>query len=145
LDARTRGKRAIISGIKLTPSKPWKRSKMGTAKQTFAYPEVEHRECLRRAFQGQDASTYIRMDGHAARGAFLRENWNFALEQGWIRVEKVELEQEVFMKGFLTAKGKSNSGYAKGFKGRHTLRHPLYLEGQKGHPPRQNCLVGIKS
>jgi len=69
--------------------------------------EEEYRQSFKRLFTGQNLDlTYCRFDGHTARNEFLRNGWNYAIDQGWLRVEEVELEQETFMKGFLTEKGR---------------------------------------
>lgn len=66
----------------------------------------EYRQSFRRLFQGQNLKDcYCRFDGQTARNQFLCEGWNYAIDQGWLRVITVELEQETFMKGFLTEKG----------------------------------------
>ena len=81
-----------------------------------AYPESELKESLERAFHDvrppkefdngpQYSSVYIRFDGYEARNPFLSAAWNLAIAKGWIRVETIELEQETFMKGYLTELG----------------------------------------
>jgi hypothetical protein len=46
------------------------------------------------------------MDGHAPRNPFRRENWNLAIDKGWIRTEEVKEEQWTTIKGYLTEKGR---------------------------------------
>ena len=71
----------------------------------------EHRQSFKRCFEGQNLeTTYARYDGHTARNKFLRKGWNYAVDQGWLKVEEVELEQETFSKGFLTEKGRKDLG-----------------------------------
>ena len=75
------------------------------------YPIQEHKDALIRCFKDQPRTTYARMDGWIMRDSrFIAEGWNYAIEQGWLRVEGVELEQETFMKGFLTDKGYEDLG-----------------------------------
>lgn len=67
----------------------------------------EYRQSFKRCFQGQNLETaHVHFDGHTARNEFLRDGWNYAINQGWLRTEEVELEQETFIKGFLTDKGR---------------------------------------
>jgi len=69
--------------------------------------QEEYRQSFKRLFSGQNLeTTYCHFDGHTARNEFLRNGWNYAVDQGWLRVQEVELEQETFFKGFLTEKGK---------------------------------------
>lgn len=85
------------------------------------YSVEEHKDALRRCFNGQPRTAYARMDGWIARdNPFIREGWNYAIEQGWLRVEDVELEQETFMKGFLTDNGYEDLG----------IEIPVSLESQ---------------
>jgi hypothetical protein len=67
----------------------------------------EYRQSMKRCFQGRDlGATYARMDGPTMRtNTYLTNAWNYAIDQEWIRVETVELEQETFLKGFITPKG----------------------------------------
>lgn len=75
------------------------------------YPIQEHKDALIRCFKGQPRTAYARMDGWIMRdNPFITEGWNYAIKQGWLRVEDVELEQETFMKGFLTDKGYADLG-----------------------------------
>lgn len=69
--------------------------------------EEEYRRAFKRVFEGQNLeTTHVHFDGHAARSEFLRKGWNYAVDHGWFRVETVELEQDTFLKGYLTEKGK---------------------------------------
>lgn len=82
----------------------------------MTYSAIDLRASLVRVFQQTDAARgkpYIRFDGHSARSRFLCEGWNLAIDMGWITVETVELEQETFMKGFLTDKGKLELGLCR--------------------------------
>ena len=75
------------------------------------YPIEDHKFTLRRAFTSNPRTMWIRMDGWIARDCpFIVEGWNYAVEQGWLRVVDVELEQETYMKGFLTDKGYEDLG-----------------------------------
>jgi len=66
----------------------------------------EYKNAFKRLFENKDPkSTHIHFDGHTARSRFLRDAWNYGVEQEWLRVETVELEQETFFKGYLTPKG----------------------------------------
>ena len=68
--------------------------------------QEEYRQSFRRLFEGRNLSeTYCRFDGHTARNSYLLQGWNFAIEQGWLKVVEVNLEQETFSKGYLTEKG----------------------------------------
>ncbi|TXH40435.1 MAG: hypothetical protein E6Q97_39655 [Desulfurellales bacterium] len=76
---------------------------------TQDWTEGDLRDSLRRVFQETqkfNRTPFIHFDGHSARNPFLRAGWNLAVENGWLRVEAVELEQDTFMKGFLTDKGR---------------------------------------
>lgn len=68
--------------------------------------EDEYKESLRRAFWNRPYG-YIIMDGHTYRSEFLRNCWNYAVDSGYFRVVEVNLEQDTYMKGYLTDKGKS--------------------------------------
>lgn len=69
----------------------------------------EYDAAIRRHFDTELAD-YIRMDGWDMRNQFLAGGWNYAIDQGWLRVVDVELEQETFMKGYLTDKGRKDLG-----------------------------------
>jgi hypothetical protein len=68
--------------------------------------EEEHIASLQRCFNHKGPDTYIHMDGDIARNQYLKEGWNYALEQGWIKAETVESEQDTYLKGYLTEKGR---------------------------------------
>ena len=70
------------------------------------FSDQELDEALVRVFRDQKDSTYIHFDGRTAQNEFLRAGWYRGLEKGWLEVESVELEQETFLKGFLTPRGK---------------------------------------
>lgn len=66
----------------------------------------EYRLAFQRCFKDKNLeTTYVRFDGWTARNEFLRRGWNYALNQEWLRIVDVELEQEFFYKGYLTEKG----------------------------------------
>ena len=68
--------------------------------------EEEYRQSFKRIFKDQNLNdTYIHFDGYTARNEFLRDGWNYAIEQGWLRVVNVDGDQETYMKGYLTEKG----------------------------------------
>ncbi len=66
----------------------------------------EYRQTLKRAFKGQPSDAYILMDGRQAQGKYLRDSWNYYHENGYITTKNVELEQNSFIKGYITDKGK---------------------------------------
>ncbi len=66
----------------------------------------EYRQSLKRAFKEEDEDCYIVMDGHTARNEYLRESWNYYVDEGYIKTKNVELEQESFVKGYITDKGR---------------------------------------
>jgi hypothetical protein len=69
--------------------------------------QEEYRQAFRRLFSNQNLeTTYCHFDGNSARIDFYRNGWNYAIKQGWLRVEEVEWEQETYFKGYLTEKGK---------------------------------------
>ena len=68
--------------------------------------QKEFKGTLSRAFKDQDENVYIRMDGHAARNPYMGESWNFYVDNKYIRVVEVNLEQETFLKGYITKKGR---------------------------------------
>jgi len=69
----------------------------------------EYKAAFFRLFNRQNLeTTYCYFDGHSARHKFLRDGWNYAIDQGWLRVETVELEQETFYKGYITDKGRKD-------------------------------------
>jgi len=70
------------------------------------FSDQELDEALARGFRDQNDETYIHFDGHTARNEFLSAGWNRAIENGWLHIVSVNLEQETFMKGFLTPRGK---------------------------------------
>lgn len=71
------------------------------------YTEQDFKDSLTRAFKDASPGVYLHFDGHSARTPFLRDCWNYAIDNGWLKVETIELEQETFMKGYLTDKGRS--------------------------------------
>lgn len=74
--------------------------------KTYSYPISEFNESLKRAFVGAPSGMYLIMDGQGARSKFLRESWNYFVEEKLIRTESVEEEQDSFIKGYITDKGK---------------------------------------
>ncbi|MCK5613829.1 hypothetical protein KAR91_68830 [Candidatus Pacearchaeota archaeon] len=66
----------------------------------------EYRQTLKRAFSSTDEKYHIVMDGYQSRNSYLRKSWNYYLDNKYIKVETVELSQETFMKGYITAKGR---------------------------------------
>ena len=69
------------------------------------YKVEEFRQTLLRAFKGKE-DMFIFMDGDSCRNEYLRESWSYYLTNKYIRVETVNLEQETFMKGYITQEGK---------------------------------------
>jgi len=55
----------------------------------------------------KNKADYIRMDGYEARHKYLRDVWCFALDNGYIEPVDISLDQETFVKGYLTEKGKN--------------------------------------
>jgi hypothetical protein len=76
------------------------------------YTTEELKAPLREAFSKTVAGAppFIMMDGQAARNPLLRGAWNLAVGNGWVRIQTVELEQETYMKGYLTSLGKEALG-----------------------------------
>ena len=67
---------------------------------------------IRRAFEAADNfdDAYILMDGDIARDRVLRESWQYAVDNDWLRVVHINEEQYTAMKGYLTEKGRKELG-----------------------------------
>lgn len=77
----------------------------------YSFKISEFHASLVRLFEGQDLENcHIHMDGRQAQNRFLRECWNYAKEKKIIKTKTIELEQDTFMKGYLTEKGKTLLG-----------------------------------
>jgi len=68
----------------------------------------EYRQTLKRAFGGSEPADYIHMDGRGAMNTYLRESWNYYVDNGFIKVNgSTQDEQDSFLTGRLTPKGKN--------------------------------------
>lgn len=73
----------------------------------YLFKISEFKESLVRVFKDQDIENcHIHMDGRQAQNKFLAQCWNYANDNDIIKVTTVENDQECFMKGYLTEKGK---------------------------------------
>lgn len=67
----------------------------------------EYRQTLKRAFKCLSEYDYIVMDGQQSRNSYLRDSWNYFIDHKYISTKNVELEQESFIKGYITKKGRA--------------------------------------
>ncbi len=73
----------------------------------YSFKISEFKESLVRVLKGEDSENcHIHMDGRQAQNKFLSECWNYAVDNRIIEVKTIDLDQDCFMKGYLTEHGK---------------------------------------